>query len=41
MKENLLNDTDKGTGIGGTKGPIGGMIGGGSIGGLEIFGVKI
>jgi hypothetical protein len=39
-KENLLNDTVKGTGIGGTKGPTGGMIGGGSIGGLEICGAK-
>ncbi len=38
-KENLLNETVKGTGIGGPNGPIGGMIGGGSTGGLEIWNV--
>jgi hypothetical protein len=39
MKQNLLNETVTGTGNGGTKGPIGGKIGGGSTGGLEICSV--
>ncbi len=40
MEENIPNETDTGTGIGGIKGPIGGMIGGGSTEGLEICSVK-